>query len=120
MTTRRDKLLLLIPLVVVLVPFLIWPLVFGFFASFTDVAPGSTNVHWVGLANYLSVARDSSFVASWKNIAAFTVTAVPAELLLGLLIAYLLLEPFRGRGLVRVLLLVAAAHRTLERFALTA
>ena len=106
MPTRNDRLLLLTPLALVLLPFLIGPALFGFIASFTSYAPGELHVRVVGLANYASVVRDSSFISSWRNIIVFTLISVPAELTLGLGIAYLLREPFRGRALVRVVLLI--------------
>src|SRR5207302_2036519 len=43
---------------------------------------------------------------AFRHLGVFLVTAVPAELALGFVLAYMLREPFRGRGLVRVCLLV--------------
>lgn len=106
MPTRRQRILLLVPLALVLIPFLIGPALFGFFASFTNYAPNQKNLHVVGLANYAAVVNDSEFRSAYRNVAVFALVAVPAELGLGFLLAYLLREPFRGRGLVRVLLLV--------------
>jgi ABC-type sugar transport system permease subunit len=106
MLTRRERLLLLAPLALILLPFLIGPALFGLLASFTNYAPAELHVHAVGLANYADVLRDTSFISSWRNIIVFVLVSVLAELALGLGIAYLLREPFRGRALVRVLLLV--------------
>ena len=106
MPTLRQRFLLLLPLAIVLVPFLIGPALFGFFASFTNYAPNQQNLRLVGLANYAAVVNDSEFRAAYRNIAVFTLVAVPVELGLGFLLAYLLRESFRGRGMVRVLLLV--------------
>jgi multiple sugar transport system permease protein len=104
--TRRERLLLLAPLAVILLPFLIWPAVFGLLASLTNYAPGELHLRFVGLANYAAAISDDSFRSSWRNIAIFLLVSVPAELVLGLGIAYLLREPFRGRALVRVVLLI--------------
>jgi multiple sugar transport system permease protein len=106
MPTRGQRLLLLLPLALIVVPFLIAPALFGFFASFTNYAPAQASVHFIGLANYLAVVRDSEFGAAYRNIAVLILTAVPIELCLGFLLAYLLREPFRGRGVARVLFLV--------------
>jgi ABC-type sugar transport system permease subunit len=106
MLTRRERLLLLAPLALILLPFLIGPALFGLLASFTNYAPAELHPHFVGLVNYASVLRDNSFISSWRNIIIFTLVSVLIELALGLGIAYLLREPFRGRALVRVLLLV--------------
>jgi multiple sugar transport system permease protein len=105
MPTRRERLLLLTPLALILLPFLIWPAVFGLLASFTNYAPAQLQVHWVGLANYASIVGDSQFQVAFRNTVVFGLT-VPAELAIGFALAYLLREPFRGRGLVRVILLI--------------
>lgn len=106
MLTRLERLILFVPLLLILVPFLIWPAVFGFFASFTNYAPGELRVRFVGLANYASVLEDNQFHTAWRNIAIFVLISVAVELAVGLVIAYLLREPFRGRALVRVVLLI--------------
>src|SRR5205085_3295743 len=59
-----------------------------------------------GFGNYRAVLADPQFAVAFRNILAFTLASVPAELLIGFVIAYLLRESFRGRGLVRVLLLI--------------
>jgi multiple sugar transport system permease protein len=106
MLTSRQRLLLLTPLALVVLPFLVWPALFGFFASFTNYAPLQTTLHFVGLRNYLAVLRDQLFTRSIGNILWMIMVAVPAELAGGLAIAYALRQPFRGRGLLRVALLV--------------
>lgn len=106
MPTRRERIWLLLPLAVVLIPFLIWPSLFGFLASITNYAPGEIHPHFVALRNYLTAFSSIDFRASWQNVIVFTLTSVPLELAIGLGLAYLLREPFRGRALARVLLLV--------------
>lgn len=105
MLTRRQHVLLLLPLVIFLVPFLLAPALLGFLTSFTDYSPLEKSFDWVGLANYETVVGDPEFTAAYRNIALFTIIAVPAELILGFCLAYLLRKPFRGRGIVRILLL---------------
>src|SRR5262249_51868138 len=89
-----------------LVPFLIWPALFGLLASFTNYAPFHANTRFVGLDNYRQILSDNAFQVSIRNVAIFVVTSVSMEMILGVGIAYLLRESFRGRGLVRFLLLV--------------
>jgi len=93
-------------LILVAVPFLFWPVLAGFFGSFTDYAPAQTNWHFVGLNNYSAILGDPEFVGAWRNIAVFTLLSVSAELIIGFGIAYLMRKPFRGRGLLRVVLLI--------------
>lgn len=104
--TRRDRVLFALPLTMILVLFLIWPAAFGFFASFTDYAPTQLHTHFVGLDNYASVISSSESGSAVRNILIFGLLSVPAELVLGFVIAYLLRKPFRGRGLLRALLLI--------------
>lgn len=100
------RLLLFAPLGIVLGPFLLWPALLGLVTSFTNYAPGQPAVRGVGLANYVAVLSDGEFRTAAGNMAVFVLVSVPLELGLGFLIASLLREPFPGRGLVRVVLLL--------------
>lgn len=61
---------------------------------------------YVGLKNYDFVLHNSSFWSTIELSAYFTVGAVAAELVLGLCIALVVNEQFRGRGLMRAAMLV--------------
>jgi multiple sugar transport system permease protein len=87
-------------------PFLIVPTVLGLVASFTDYAPAQHQVQFVGGRNYVSVLQNREFRAASLNIAEFSLITVSAELTIGFGLAYLLREPFRGRGLVQIGLLL--------------
>jgi len=106
MLTYRQRLVLFLPLALVLLPFLVWPALFGLVASFTNYAPLQAHLRFVGLHNYLVVLRDQLFTRSIRTILWMTVVAVPTELACGLVIAYALRRPFRGRGLLRIALLL--------------
>src|SRR5215213_10398951 len=106
MRTQQQRALFLAPLLLVIVPFLIGPTVFGFVASFTNYGPTEVHPHFVGVANYVSVLRDKQFATAVSNILWFTLVTVSAELLFGFALAYLLRRPFRGQGLIRVVLLL--------------
>lgn len=101
-----QRLLLIGPLALVLLPFLIGPVLFGFFASFTNYAPTQFDPHFVGLANYAAVWHNKEFHIALANIGWFTLVTVLAELVLGFALAYLLRQPFKGRGLMRVVSLL--------------
>jgi sorbitol/mannitol transport system permease protein len=60
---------------------------------------------FTGLSNYRAVLSDPDFRSSIYFTVVLTVTVVLASLILGLLLALLLDRPFRGRGLVRTLLI---------------
>jgi len=106
MLTRRQHLLLFAPLALILIPFLFWPMLFGFAASFTNFAPFRANIHGVGLENYARILGDDTFWLSVGNIIVLTVVSVTLEMAVGLAAAYLLRRPFRGRGAIRFILLI--------------
>jgi len=104
--SRRDRLVLFSPLAVLLTGWLVGPALLGLLSTFTTYSPFTTSFRFVGVDNYLAVVRDPQFAAAARNIALFTATAVPLEIIVGFAIAYLLREPFRGRAGLRVLLLL--------------
>ncbi len=104
--TRRDRLFLFAPLAALLSGWLGLPALLGLFATFSTYSPFATSIHFAGLSNYLAVIEDPQFGAAVRNIAVFTVVAVPLELVIGFGLAYLLRRPVRGRGLWRLLLLL--------------
>lgn len=104
--TRRDRIVLFAPLAVLVGGWLVLPAVLGLLASFTTYSPFTTVVRFSGLANYAAVVQDPVFGAAVRNIAVFTIVAVPLELAVGFGIAHLLRTPIKGRALWRVLLLV--------------
>lgn len=104
--TRRDRLVLFAPAAVLLTGWLILPAVLGLLASFTDYSPFRQAVHLSGLNNYAAVLQDEIFTTAVRNVAFFTIVAVPLELAIGFGLAYLLRGPIRGRRLWQVLLLL--------------
>ena len=104
--SRRDRLVLFAPLAILLIGWFLGPAMLGFLATFTDYSPFTTTVQFVGLKNYAGVLGDQQFAAAARNIALFTVAAVPLELIAGFAIAYLLRERLRGRDALRVVLLL--------------
>jgi multiple sugar transport system permease protein len=104
--TRSERLLLYGPLAIVVALWLILPALLGLLATFTNYAPAQPAVQWVGLRNFEAIVADRGFAAAVRNIAVFTLLAVPLELVVGFGLAYLLLRPFHGRTTVRLLLLL--------------
>jgi multiple sugar transport system permease protein len=104
--TRRDRLVLFAPAAVLLTGWLILPAVLGLLASFTDYSPFRQAVHLSGLNNYAAVLRDGIFTSAVRNVAFFTIVAVPLELAIGFGLAYLLRGPILARRLWQVLLLL--------------
>ncbi|MGC8903028.1 MAG: carbohydrate ABC transporter permease [Fervidobacterium sp.] len=67
---------------------------------------------FVGLGNYIELLKDERFVAALKNTIFFTAVSVALETVLGLLIAIIVHQPFKLRGLVRAAMLIPWAIPT--------
>ena len=107
MLTRLQRAGFLLPFVVIVLIFIIFPAIIGFISSFTNYSPLQQHpVHVVGLENYARVFSEPEFPVSLRNITIFTIFTVSLELMLGVLLAYTLRVPFRGRSFVRVVLLL--------------
>ena len=107
MLTRLQRAGFLLPFVVIVLVFIVLPAILGLISSFTNYSPLQQHpVHVVGLENYARVFSEPEFPASLRNITIFTIFTVPLELMLGVLLAYTLRVPFRGRSFVRVVLLL--------------
>jgi len=104
--SRRDRLLLFAPLALLLSGWLVIPALVGLGATLTTYSPLTTSVVFAGWRNYTDVLHDPQFGVAVRNVAIFTLVAVPLELGLGFGVAYLLRRPFRGRSWWRGLLLL--------------
>lgn len=82
------------------------PFVFAILFAFSDARIGSTGLHWVGLENFRSILESPSFIAALKHSIAFTIIAQIIVMVCANILAIALEKPFRGRGLVRFLLLL--------------
>jgi multiple sugar transport system permease protein len=91
-TLRRV--LPLAPAVVLLAIFLLGPVVWSFYGSFTDAAltgASAQDPQWVGLANYLTLFRDPVFPLSlWLTFVFVVASAIIGQNFLGLGIALLM------------------------------
>lgn len=67
---------------------------------------------FVGVDNYVEIARDGRFWGALGHTAFFTVVTIVLELLLGLFLAVAMNRAFRGRGVVRAAILVPWAIPT--------
>lgn len=94
------------PAALLLGGWLVVPAVLGLAASFTTYSPFATAVRFAGPRNYASALLDPTFGVAVRNVAIFTFFAVPLELAIGFVLAYLLRDRMFGRSLWRVLLLL--------------
>ncbi|ABM09985.1 carbohydrate ABC transporter permease [Paenarthrobacter aurescens] len=95
MTIRRYlRLLPLVPSILLLLLFLLAPVLWSFYASFTDASlsgKAARNPEWVGIDNYARMFSDGSFpLAAWLTVVFVAASAVLGQNVLGLLIALLM------------------------------
>ncbi|MBE2190405.1 MAG: sugar ABC transporter permease [Desulfobulbaceae bacterium] len=89
----RDKvntLTLLMPWIIVLAVFWLYPLFYAIYISLTDYKTLTNTATFVGLANYENLFGDSVFWVALKNTAIFTFGTVPVTTAIALILASIL------------------------------
>jgi len=104
---------LLLPLLAVIVAVIGWPLINTVGLSFTDAGLVGTGGNLVGIANYARALRSAAFSGAFVNTALFAFVSVAAEMVLGVLAALLLDQEFRGRTMLRALMILPWALPTI-------
>src|SRR5256885_331283 len=106
--------LLLLPALAVVACVAIYPLGKTVYQSFTnqEFLAGITPTKWVGLRNYRDLWHDTIFRDSVVLTVKFTAITVSFEFVLGLIIALVVNSNFKGRGLMRAVMLVPWAIPT--------
>lgn len=97
--------LLNIPMLLYICTIMLFSLIWGIYLSFTNKMIGSTP-SWVGLKNYIYLLKTPAYVSSIKITLKFTVTAIALKLVIGTIQALVLNVPFKGKNLVRAMLLI--------------
>ena len=82
------------------------PFILAVLYAFSDVRIGSTGLHYVGLDNFRSILQSPSFITSLKNSFIFTFFSQVIVIVGSTILAVALEKKFRGRGLVRFLILL--------------
>ncbi|HEY3110307.1 MAG TPA: sugar ABC transporter permease [Chloroflexota bacterium] len=94
--------LLVLPAAVYVLALVGFPLVLGVWYSLTDTTV-ATPGKFVGLANFVDVAADPTFALAARNTLIIGVVATAAKITLSVLLAFLMLGAFPGRGILRTL-----------------
>lgn len=92
----------------------LYPLGQTIYYSFTDqqFLAGIEPTKWVGLANYKDLIHDSLFRDAVVRTVKFTLITVAFEFVLGMIIALVVNSGFKGRGVMRAMMLVPWAIPT--------
>jgi multiple sugar transport system permease protein len=105
-----------LPLIAILVTLVAYPFAFGIWLSFQNKTVGG-GARWVGLENYRELIAgeqySSMFWTSVRVSTIYTAVSVALKLVLGMAMALMVNEQFRGRMLVRALLFLPWATPTI-------
>ncbi|WP_433291632.1 carbohydrate ABC transporter permease [Pseudonocardia sp. CA-142604] len=98
--------LFLTPAVVYIIALVGLPFLLAVAFSFSDVTGGDPSFDWVGLQNFERIFTDPVFWRSLRNTFVFTAISMLLIVVLGKVLANVLIADFRGRWLVRFLVLL--------------
>lgn len=106
--------ILLSPSILILLAVIVFPILTSFYMSLNKVRVigGSVQYNFRGLDNYLYFFKNPLFWQSLRVTAYFTVISLGLELILGFFIALILNKDFKGRNIVRSLILIPWAVPT--------
>ncbi len=97
--------LMLSPALSVLLIMILYPLAYNIYLSFFNVSLDGSKT-WLGLNNYTQLLKSSEYYKSWLTTIIYLIGTVGGVTILGLLVALLLNQKFKGRNIVRTIMLV--------------
>ncbi|WP_241430956.1 carbohydrate ABC transporter permease [Halorubrum kocurii] len=111
MTIKQKEMLLgyvlILPSVLLVGASLVYPVAYNIYLSFTEIPVDPTqSPEWVGLANYQALVSDPEFWEAVQNTLIFTFFSDVGATALGLGVALLFRNKFRGDGIMRGLVLL--------------
>ncbi len=98
--------LMISPAVIYVAALVGYPLVLAFVFSLSDITVGSREFGFVGLRNFRYILEDPEFHTALKNTLFFTGVSMAIVLVLAKVLALLLVKDFKGKFLVRALILM--------------
>ncbi|HEV2106694.1 MAG TPA: sugar ABC transporter permease [Thermomicrobiales bacterium] len=98
--------LLLLPTVIYIFALVGIPLVLAVLYSLSDVTVGNQSLDFVGFENFVDVARSGTFQQALRNTLIFTLVSQLVVLVLANILALTLSADFKGKRLVRFLILL--------------
>jgi len=82
------------------------PFLFSLYLAMSDASVSAPIARFVGLENFKSALENAVFYTALRNSILFSVGAVSLKEQLGTTLAFLLLQPFKGRKVVRALVVI--------------
>ena len=106
MRETKTGILFLLPGLIPLMVFWMFPVLLSAGLSFTKWDMISPTIKWVGLKNYVSLLSKASFWRIVKNTFVFSVGSTVPNILLGMILALVLANARRGVGVYRTMMFV--------------
>ena len=103
---RQIAIWFLLPSIVYVVALVAVPFFLAIGFAFSDVTAGDPSFHWAGLRTFERALDDPVFWRSLRNTFVFTVVSMALIVVLGKVLANILVADFRGKWLVRFLVLL--------------
>lgn len=97
---------LLLPSVIYILALVAIPFILAIAFSLSDVTAGDPSFDWAGFANFEAVFADPVFWRSLWNTLLFTLVSMTLIVVLGKILANILVADFKGKWLVRFLVLL--------------
>jgi multiple sugar transport system permease protein len=98
--------LFMLPAVVYIIALVAIPLLLAIAFAFSDVTVGDPSFDWAGFSNFEGIFGDPVFWRSLRNTVVFTVISMLLVLILAKALALILVADFRGKWIVRFLVLL--------------
>ncbi|KJK24840.1 ABC transporter permease [Burkholderiaceae bacterium 16] len=98
--------LMLAPALIYIALLLGFPFLLSIYYSLSDITVGSRAMHFVGLENFRRIVQTPTFWRSLGNALVFTLASQALVVILAKILALALLRDFRGKWLVRLLILL--------------
>lgn len=104
---RKENLagfLFLTPSLIGFIGFILFPMVFSLFLSFTkwSFISGFKDIHIIGFQNFTMLFKDYKFIAALKNTVYYIILTVPISIIFGFLIAVLIHDFVYGKTAMKI------------------
>lgn len=109
---RTLVVLLVLPSLIVIFGVLLYPILYSFYMSLSKINFAARTSSLTGFENYARMLQDKYFLNSISITIYFTVITVFSEIVLGVAMALVLNQDFKGRGFVRGIMILPWALPT--------
>ena len=103
---RQLAIWFLLPSIIYVIALVAVPFFLAIGFAFSDVTAGDPSFHWAGLETFRRALDDPVFWRSLGNTFIFTAVSMALIVVLGKVVANILVADFRGKWLVRFLVLL--------------